>query len=127
MPIFDGGAVGRISKRWMIALGLLPLSAGSCAGKDQLVGSDGSSAGGPAQSSLSYALSALDLGPGKCLPEPIKADADCKVLTTRSGAACSCSEPGLAKATSNVTNAMRKQLELVGYCGGQGQAPCSDA
>jgi len=127
MPISMEASVGRISKRWMIALGLLPLSVTSCAGKDQLVGSDRSSAGGPSQSSLSYALSALDLGPGKCLPEPIKADADCKVLTTRSGAACSCSEPGLSKATSNVTNAMRTQLQRVGYCGGQDQAPCSEA
>lgn len=122
-----------IEKTWVIALVLLALPAGGCAGKDQLVGNDGSSAGGPSNAGPisngeSYTLlGPLNFGPGKCLPEPIKADANCKVLTTRSGAACSCSEPGLISSTSRVTNAMRKQLQLVGYCGAEGQPPCTDA
>jgi hypothetical protein len=87
------------------------------------VSGDGSETG----SGLSYTvMGPLTFGPGKCLPEPIEADANCQVLTTRSGADCGCSEPGLVPSKSGVTEAMRKQLELVGYCGNPGQAPCAD-
>jgi hypothetical protein len=75
---------------------------------------------------VSYTLSQLEDIPGQCLPEPIEPDANCKLLTARKGAACSCSEPGLTTSTSSVTKALQKQLQLVGYCGAEGQPPCGD-
>ena len=117
-----------MSKSWLIALGLLELSVAGCAGKDQRVGSDSSSAAAPSgENSVSYTLSLLEDLPEKCLSEPIDAEANCKLLTTRKGAACNCAEPGLSPSASSVTEAVQKQLQRVGYCGAEGQPPCSDS
>jgi len=117
--------VGRIENSAKIGLGLLALFLGGCAGKDQLVGSDGSGGGTATSGSVSYTFELLNFAPGECLPEPMQAEATCAVFTMRSGDACDCSEPGLTKTTAAVTNAARKQTELVGACG-NGGPPCTD-
>ena len=121
-----------IRKNWVIALALAALPAAGCVGQDQLVGSDGSNVGAPSfgggtSHSVSYTvLGPLNFAPGKCLPDPLRDEASCKMLTTRSGSACSCSEPGLAPTTSAVSAALAEQLRLVAYCGREGLPACTD-
>ncbi|MEI9942130.1 MAG: hypothetical protein WDO69_33360 [Pseudomonadota bacterium] len=112
-----------MGKTWVIALALLAVPAGGCAGKSQLVGSSNTGGSGASDDSISYTVTSLV---GACLPEPILDEANCKLLTTRSGPGCSCTEPGLSASTSTVTDAVRKQMQLVGACGNDGQPSCSD-
>ena len=118
--------MGKFKNSGEIALCLLTLLLASCAGKSQLVGSDGSRGAATSDSSVSYTFSPLNLGAGECLPAPIQNDTNCKVFTTRSGDACGCSEPGLTKTTAGVTEATRRQLQLVGHCGNAGQPSCDE-
>ena len=141
--------MGGIGNSWGIALALLAPLMG-CSGQNQLVGSDGSkvdtaagssgSAGGPAAggggnagpSDSLYgptamdAITQLNADNGKCLPQPLSDEINWLVLTTRSGAACSCSEPGLGPSAPGLNARAREALQLTGVCGNGGQPSCSE-
>ena len=142
MMNFTGDHMSYLGRTWAIALASLGLAGGGCSGQNQLVGSDGSkvaaaagssgSSGAPAgggadNDGLSYTVYAqVNADNGKCLPEPLQPESHWLLLTMRSGAACSCSEPGLVPSPAGLTPKARDALQLAGQCGNQGQPACSE-